>query len=406
MREVFASFAVIAILILGAGSAAAQTGILQGTVSDADTGLPIEGARVMARAGAEGIPHPGHGFYHAVTDENGAYAIDEVDPGDYTVICGAHGYFRANEVATVVGDMTTILDFALDPLEFGSVDGMVSDAVTGDPIAGAWVGLRHARGDAVGGHGWLGAVTDELGMYLIENVPVGDYEARSHAFGYLPSDPVPLTVIVDGTTTVDLALDPLAFGGLEGTVTDAVTGLAIEGARVNARRMWGMGDAEGGEDGWWNRTFTDENGFYSLDELEVATYSVSVFAHGYFPVVAEVEVLEGQATVHDVALEPLTFGSLEGTVTDSDTGDPVEGARVVFFPVWGDGHGGGGGHWMTQTDENGFYLFEEVAAGAYRVMVFAHGYMPAMAEVEVVEGQATVADFALEEWSGPGRSLN
>jgi hypothetical protein len=33
---------------------------------------------------------------------------------------------------------------------------------------------------------WLHAVTGADGSYLIENVPVGDYNARAMSFGYLP----------------------------------------------------------------------------------------------------------------------------------------------------------------------------------------------------------------------------
>ena len=46
------------------------------------------------------------------------------------------------------------------------------------------------------------------GMYVIENVLAGEYEARARAFGYLPNEPALLIVSDGATTNVDIELDP------------------------------------------------------------------------------------------------------------------------------------------------------------------------------------------------------
>jgi len=324
----------IALIAVGAQ---AQTGVLQGTVTDTATGEPIEGAFVVAFGGYEGLPSGesggGHGPRHAFTDADGNYVIDEIPVGDYMVKCGARGYLLAHGEASIAEGETTTLDFELEPRTFGAVEGTVNDAATGLPISGAhvmllpsWLGGFEGSGDQDGGGGfWLHAVTGEDGTYRIENVPARDYNAKALSYGYFPSDFVPVTVVDGETAQADFELQPLAFGSLEGTVTDVSTGDPIEGAIVRvipqAPGTEGLGDGWGGG---WHRTMTDENGFYRFDEVVAGMVTVRVFAPGYFPGEGEVEIVTDATSVLDIALEQLAFGSLEGTVTDATTGEPIE----------------------------------------------------------------------------------
>jgi hypothetical protein len=286
-----------------------------GTVVDSQTGDPIAGAHVMLlRPWHQDGQNPEGGdpegwWLHAITGPDGSYLIENVPAGDYDARATASGYYPSDPVPVTVEDgQTATVDFSLDPLAFGTVDGVVTDSVTGDPIAGAhvmlmrpWNGGPHDGGD--GERWWLHAVTGSDGSYIIENVPAGDYDAIARAYGYVPADPVPVTVSDGQTTTVNFALVPLSFGSLEGTVTDSSTGDPIQHAFVHLRRQNGPGDGGGSESGWhW--AMTDENGFYSFDEVAVGTWEVRAFAWGYYPGEATAEVLQDQTTVVDFQLDP------------------------------------------------------------------------------------------------------
>ncbi|HET8834098.1 MAG TPA: TonB-dependent receptor [Gemmatimonadales bacterium] len=78
-------------------------------------------------------------------------------------------------------------------------------------------------------------------------------------------------------------------------------------------------------------------------------------------------------------------GTIRGTVSDSATQGPLEGAQVSIV----------GGTARTQTNQGGGYVLAKVAPGTARVRVQLIGYAPAEQDVTVAaDGEAT-ADFVL-----------
>src|SRR5690606_25245767 len=92
-------------------------------------------------------------------------------------------------------------------------------------------------------------------------------------------------------------------GQLAGTVTDAVSGDPIGGATVS---MTCPVDRQ--------RT-TDPDGGYQIT-LPVGEYQVTASAFGYTDSTAQAEILAGQTTVQDFALQPVDSVTISGTVTD------------------------------------------------------------------------------------------
>uniref|UniRef100_A0A7C6EEG0 Carboxypeptidase regulatory-like domain-containing protein n=1 Tax=candidate division WOR-3 bacterium TaxID=2052148 RepID=A0A7C6EEG0_UNCW3 len=267
---------------------AGGTGGISGVVTDSVTGNPIIGARVCAMHGG-----------CATTNENGAYLIENLRPGDYRVTASASGYRCKTypEMVTVVaGQVTENINFALAPFtppQPGGISGVVTDSATGNPIVGA-------RVHAMGGHRICGsATTNENGEYLIQNLPAGSYRVTAGAQGYTPKTyPEPVSV-VEGqiTPNINFALTPFippTPGSISGTVTDKNTGEPIAGAVVMAARMRrGHHPGRG-----FARALTGPDGTYTIENLLPGEYRVMAHALGFkrqvYPELVVVQ--EGQNT--------------------------------------------------------------------------------------------------------------
>lgn len=79
----------------------------------------------------------------------------------------------------------------------GKIVGTVTDAGTGQPLAGVNVFLEGTT---------MGAATDENGFYVILNVPPGDYTIRSSMIGYAPVTVQDIQVSMGLTTTIDFQM--------------------------------------------------------------------------------------------------------------------------------------------------------------------------------------------------------
>ena len=273
---------------------APMVGSVVGVITDADTGAPIEGAFVSLTplnppAGTGPIPGISIIITQATTtDANGAYELLDVGAGDYDVEVDAFNYVGNSTSVTVMDGVTSTADVALDPLANGDVTGVVTDAMTGDPIEGAFVVLL---GDPSGGFlsfftGIAFTTTDATGAYSFLNTPTGTREIQISAFGY---EDINSTVdVTDGNTTVaDFSLDALGFGTVTGTVTDA-GGQPVANAWVI---IGGGGFAR-----------TDAAGSYTIDMVESGTQFAFVWAIGFPFASQSVDVVENQTTTLDWSL--------------------------------------------------------------------------------------------------------
>ncbi|MFQ5613576.1 MAG: S8 family serine peptidase [Anaerolineae bacterium] len=106
-------------------------------------------------------------------------------------------------------------------LQAGAVTGLVADANSGAPIAGATVALTPHGGGAT-----ILTTTDENGAYT-RHLAATTYDATASAFGYNPQNAFGLTVTDQVTLTQNFSLSPLPVGTLSGAVTEAGSGLPL-----------------------------------------------------------------------------------------------------------------------------------------------------------------------------------
>ena len=287
-----------------------------GTVIDANTDGPIEGATITSTAeGAE--------LFTTTTAADGTYEASftvEDEPSEITVAATAEGYEDAEQTVAFAEAMTA--DFALDAVDSSteaSISGTVTDEDTGDPIEGASIT------GAAGGEELFSTTTGSDGTYgatfTVEDEPT-EITLTASAAGYEDEEE---TVAFAESMTADVALQPVdtsTEATISGVVTDGETGDPVEAVTVK-------GEAQGTElfsvttaaDGSYAATFTVEE---EPDEL-----AVTATAGGYEE--GQQTVAFGEEMTADFQLQPVdtsTEASISGTVTDEDTGDPIESAAI------------------------------------------------------------------------------
>ena len=83
--------------------------------------------------------------------------------------------------------------------------------------------------------------------------------------------------------------------------------------------------------------------------------------------------------------EPILFGDIYGTVTNSQTGEPVRNAQVVLSPSGA----------STISGSDGRFEFRSLDVGQYSISVSSDGYESNSRQVTVVPGQSTSCDIHL-----------
>jgi len=198
-------------------------------VADGDKGLRIISVSNPLSPQEVGFYEtPGHA-YDVVVRKNYAYVaamlgglriIDVSDPvlPQEVGFCSVPGYAVGVEVAGnyayVAASDAGLVIVRFDGLEhYGCIHGKVTDAATGDGIAGA---LVEAQGplvgpqtqELVGAQAPFSTVTDEFGNYTLE-LPEGVYDMRASAEGYEPQVKG-VTVIAGETVELNFELTPTA----------------------------------------------------------------------------------------------------------------------------------------------------------------------------------------------------
>ena len=317
-------------------AALTKPGSISGTVTDEASGDPIAGICVQAEGASYG---------YDTTDSNGNYTITGLRPGDHTVyFYDCDGFpedylseyydderFNADPVSVTSGSETQNIDAALTAL--GSISGTVTDETSGDPLADICVSAQTPD------FGFYGSDrTDSDGNYKITGLRSGDYRVqfydcdgpRTYVTEYYDDkesfDAADEVAVTEGSETQNIDAALTKGGSISGTVTDEASGDPIAGICVSAQ-----GGSYGGSD------TTDSDGNYKITGLRPGDHTVYFYDCDGFPedYVSEyydderfsnnadpVAVTSGSETQNiDAALTK--GGSISGTVTYEETGDPV-----------------------------------------------------------------------------------
>ena len=383
------------------------------TVSEGETTAHIDfalikGGRIggTVRFATSGLPAPAEGLRYyeestgdvvnGGTDNDGRFLSFYSPPGRYRVAVVARAsellfnqIYPAIDYATtpplslgtaveVSAERDTVgIDFSLNPS--ATIYATVKSAITG-------FGVRDARVVVYGSDGRYvqEALTDSLGLYVIEKLATGTYyltaappaetpflqqlfggtDCISQCPAVTSGTPVALTA---GTVRTDLDFSLHYAGTISGRVTAAATSTALAGVPVSiystaGTRLTGV--------------TTDENGAYSL-RVPPGTYYIK--ASGPYPTFSDalfrdipcpepcpvtigtaVPVSAGSTRTVNIALPR---AQLTGHVTAAGTGAPLAGATVTVYSASNTSVA------AQTTDENGRYtLTNTLSAGNYYVV--------------------------------------
>ena len=167
-------------------------GYLEGTVTAADTGLPIPGALVDVVDSPRSI----------TADENGEFRLI-LQQGAYDLQISAFGFKLGTASVVIVEDETIVQTYELERLPSATISGIVYDP-DGAPAVGATV---EALGTPV-----PATFSDGTGFYSLL-LPIGDtYTVRALTVGVGIAT---AEVDLDGNVTVDLYMDRLSQESFE-----------------------------------------------------------------------------------------------------------------------------------------------------------------------------------------------
>lgn len=298
------------LLLIACGDSPKRT--LRGTITDAYTNGPVDGAQVIV-GNRPGI----------ATNTGGAWQTQEWKPSDQIVIM-ASGY---QSTTLPLGErpdinksqtLTVTLDVALRP---DTLSGVISDVYTGQPLPGAVV-------EVVGSTPVISATTDATGKYLLEGVPEAlQIVVRAEGVEEQRAD-------VRRSTEQHMAMRPNVLTGVVRDTADRpVAGVSVQ-----------MGDAV---------ATTDEQGEYRL--LNVPPQGELIFTReGYDEV--------SRAFTETTRLDPITLrpNVVAGVVTDLQSGAVLSDTFVMVSSTMT-----GTAVSSTRTDKDGRFELKNVPEGAY-----------------------------------------
>ncbi len=345
-------------------------GGISGHVSDG-SGSPIE------RLDVEIIPawvlsYPASFFNtdKVLTDQDGYYIFEDLQPGQYLLMCGT---FR--QTMTVVAGQMLDQDVHLDGN--GLLSGQVLDS-DGRRLFPAIVYL-------LGRTSRLVCQTNESGQFLIKGIPAGSYRMWVRMEGYVPAERTNLTFDT-GETKSDITLVMKAGAMVAGTVRDGA-GRPLAGVYVSTlpdpQRLGTQ------------KAVTDDTGAFELDGVVPGKQQLQAWAPGSYPRLSpEVDIRVG--TENQVDIRFAGGGRIDGRVGVDDGSELPDNVRVYARPATDES---GRGHaFSAQVDGDGAYEFVCLEPGRYRVSARTRGHAyfdPDPTVVEIAGDETRNVDLVL-----------
>jgi TonB-linked SusC/RagA family outer membrane protein len=208
MKKVLPSL--VCLLFLIVGPAAAQTGTLEGTVVDAETGSPLPGVNLVIQGTTVG----------SATNAEGAYTITEVPVGTQTVAAQFVGYQTQTEEVEISAGETVTVDFELRQERLGLEEVVVTG--TGGEVKRKAIGHTVSEVDFAG--------VEDTGVSSVTDALVGKEAGVSINLGSGSIEQNP-RIRIRGSSSISMSNEPLVY---------------VDGIRINSSGGFAPGVSAGG----------------------------------------------------------------------------------------------------------------------------------------------------------------
>ena len=322
----------------------------------------VAGAVVSARSGAT--------EFAVLSDENGGYVL-YVEAGSWIVTAQKDGLSPiSSELVTVAAGQSAS---GIDPMlgdESATLHGWVTDSR--DVLRRAVVLLYRDGEDKPA----YRTSSDSDGRYSVRVAPGTAYVAAVTAAGHGHAEEEIAALAVGEERVVSMNL-PVRASTIAGTVT-GTGGMPLAGARVEISAGGGVEAA------------TNGYGDYVLD-VDAGTHDVSISHPGHEAAhFTGVLAVAGETSELDCEL-PGVFASLQGTIIDSVTSDPVEG--VLVTAVWNGGL-------SDVTGPGGDYELPAVVPGEITVVTTKRNFASSVEPLTLTEHENRDHDIELVRLTG------
>lgn len=275
---------------------------------------------------------------------------------------------KASEQFDVSGTEEATQNFQLTASttsEEGILTGTVVSSLDSSPISGATVKVYNSADTPV-----THTITNAQGLFTIPDIIKGTYKVVATKTGYLTPLVIPVTVVANRPTTVNIPLTPdpdASLNTIYGIIREAGTLLPpLPQVIVNTYLV------NGATQTLVSTTVTNAEGQYLSPYLADGIYVIKANKAGYDQTTsAETTLLEAELASLDMTLYPNAItntGTISGIITDSATLLPISGATVALYQVSGSSEAL---IKMTKTNGAGRYLFGAIEASSYIVKAFS-----------------------------------
>ena len=330
----------------------AGTGSITGTARDARGGQPLKsfsvsyepdrGGGAIIRLVARGAgAQSGIGQKREFNTEDGAFALEDVPAGTWTVVVESRGYQQARVANLAVEENGVKDQVEVRATPAVVLKGRVTDARTGRPVANASITHEAAGSGGPGGFGGFGGrggplaaldgadevTTDAEGNFEIDGIGVGRLKVTAKNPDYTDGSEVADVKETGGTVEIKLT----SGGSASGVVVSGSQPLPNAEVSLSAAGDTGFGRILGGS----QTTTSDATGRFHFDHLGAGRYSVSAGMSGKSSNLSEF-VLQAGDSKSDLVLSLSSGSTIQGTVSGlpdtlrSGTTVMVTGVQAFF----------------------------------------------------------------------------